>query len=58
LRTVEIGGVAWASAGGCKTGISPLEIGAKNQKFLENLNLASTFQLINLIVAMAVYLPV
>jgi len=43
---------------GCKTGISPLKIGTKNQKFLENLNLAATFQLINLIVAMAVYLPV
>jgi len=58
LRTVEIGGVARASSGGAKRACPPLEIGTKNQIFLENLNLATTFQLINLIVAMAVYLPV
>ena len=29
---------AWASAGAGKTGISPLEIGVKNHKFLESLN--------------------
>jgi len=43
---------------GVQNGHSSLEIGTKNQKFLENLNLATTFQLINSIVAMSVYLPV
>jgi len=41
------------------TGICPsLEIGTKNQKFLERLKLAAKFRLIHLIVAMTVYLPV
>jgi len=47
----------WASAGG-KTGICPpLEIGTKNQKFLEHLKLAAKFRLLHFIVAMTVYLP-
>jgi len=48
----------WASAGGTKRAFSPLEIGTKNQKFLENLKLAPKFRLIYLIVVMPVYLPV
>jgi len=43
---------------GGKTGISPLEIGTKNQKFLENLKLAPKFWSIHLILVMTVYLPV
>jgi len=51
---------AWASAGGGgKTGICPtLEIGTKNQDFVENLKLAAKFRLIHLLVAITVYLPV
>jgi len=49
---------SWASAGG-KTGIClPLEIGTKNQKFLEKLKSAVYFRVINLILAMTVYLPI
>jgi len=47
----------WASAGGCKTSILPLEIGAKNQTFLENMKSAAQFRLIDLISAMTIYLP-
>jgi len=36
----------------------PLEIGTKNQIFLENLKLAAKFRLNHLIFAMTVYLPV
>jgi len=31
---------SWASAGGDKTGIPPLEMGTKKQKFLENVKSA------------------
>jgi len=42
-----------------KTGICPsLEIETNNQNFLENLASAAQFRLIDLILAMAVYLPV
>jgi len=45
--------------GGGKTGICPtLEIGTKNQDFVENLKLAAKFRLIHLLVAITVYLPV
>jgi len=43
---------------GKKRAFSPLEIGTKNQKFLENLKLAAKFRLIHIIVAITVYLPV
>ena len=43
---------------GDKSGISPLEIGTKNQKFLENLKSAAEFRLIHLILAMPVYLKI
>ena len=36
----------WASASVGKTGISPIEIGSKNQKFLENLDSPTSFWLI------------
>jgi len=49
---------SWASAGGEKWAFAPLEIGTKNQKFLENLKLAVKFRSIHLIVAMTVYFPV
>jgi len=39
-----------------KPGFPLLEIGPKNQNFLENLKSAAQFQLINLILAMTVYL--
>ena len=47
----------WACAGGEKRAFSSLEFGTKNQKFLD-LKLAAKFQLIHLIVAKTVYLPV
>jgi len=44
---------------GGETGIChTLEIGTKNQNFLENLKLATKFRLIHLIVSMTVYLTV
>jgi len=46
----------WASAEGSKTGICPLEIGPKNQNFLKNLKSATQFRLVNLILAMTIYL--
>ena len=40
--------LAWASAGGGQNGhLPPLDIGTKNQKFLENLKLAAKFRLNN-----------
>jgi len=36
----------------------PLDIGTKKQNFLENLTSAAQFQLIDLLLAMTVYLPV
>ena len=46
-----------AQGGGGKTGICPsqLEIGTKNQNFLENLTSAVQFRLIDLFIAMTVY---
>jgi len=41
-----------------KPGIYPLEIGTKNQKFLENPKSAAKFRLIDLIHAVVVYLLV
>jgi len=46
---VRGGGTKWAF---------PLEIGTKNQKFLENVTLAAESLSIHLIDAMTVYLPV
>ena len=44
---------------GIRTGICPsLEIGTKNQNFLENLTSAAPFPLIDLFLAMTVYQPV
>jgi len=43
---------------GGKTGIFPPEIETKNEKFLEKLKAATQFRSIDLILAMAVYLPV
>jgi len=44
---------------GGKTGIFyPLEIGFKNQKFLENLTSAVYLRLIDLFLAMTIYFPV
>jgi len=48
---------SWAFAGG-KRAFALMEIGTKNQKFIENLKLATKSRLIHLIVAMTVYLPV
>jgi len=45
-----------ASVGGGNGNFPHLEVGTKNQKFLENLMLAKKFRLIHLIVAMTVYL--
>ena len=42
---------------GLQNGHFPLKIGIECQKFLENLKSATKFQLIDLILAMAVYLP-
>jgi len=33
LRTVEIGGVAWASAGGAKRAFPPLKLGLRTKNF-------------------------
>jgi len=50
---------AWASAGRGQNGhLPPLEIGPKNQNFLENMKSASQFRIIDLILAMTLYLPV
>ena len=59
-QTKTLGGAfAWASEGGAKRAFAlPLEIGTKNQNFLENMNSAAQFRLFNLIRAMTVYLPV
>jgi len=44
---------------GAQNGHLPtLEIGSKNQNFLENMQSAAQFRLIDLILAMTVYLPV
>jgi len=43
---------------GGKTGISPLEIGTKDQNFLETMKVAVQSRLIDLVLAMTVYLPV
>jgi len=48
---------SWVSAGGEKRAFT-LEIGTKNQRFLENLTLAAESRSIHLIVAMTVYMPV
>jgi len=48
----------WTSAGGSKRAFSPLKIGPKNQTFLANMKSAAQFRLIDLILAMTVYLPV
>ena len=56
-RTGIILQAKWASPG--KMGMcTPLEIGAKDQKFLENLKWEAYFQLIGVILALTVYLPV
>jgi len=47
----------WASAGG-ETGIPPLEIETKKQKFLENVKPGIQFWLFGLILAMTVCLPI
>ena len=46
--------------GGSKTGICPsqLEIGTKNQNFLENLTSAAQLRLIDLFIALTVYFPI
>ena len=41
-----------------QNGFPPSEIGTKNQKVLENLRSASRFQLLDLILAITLYLPV
>ena len=46
----------WAAAGG-ERAFAPLEIGTKNQNFIENLTSAAQFRLIDLIISMTVYLP-
>jgi len=51
-------GTAMGVRRGGKTGIFPPEIETKNEKFLEKLKAATQFRSIDLILAMAVYLPV
>jgi len=50
--------LSWASAEGAKQAFLSLEIGSKIQKFLENLQSASWFWLIDLILAITLYTPV
>jgi len=51
--------LSWTSTGGEKRAFSPpLGIGTKKQKFLENLKSASSFRLIDLILAITLYLQV
>jgi len=47
----------WASAGGAKRAFAPLEVRTKT-KIFENLKLEASFQVIHLIVAITVCLPV
>jgi len=48
---------AWASVwGGAKRAFASLEIGTKNQKFLENRKSSAKFRLVGVILAMTDYL--